>query len=154
MTTFRDTHSPQRSEHTRSRFSIDCAGAQLEVHTRRQATVLRFGGEIDASNAGLVGQTICRFARLNAPLIIDISRLNFLGIAGFRTLVAFNEQIQVTGPSCQVVPGAALRRLTRFVTNHGLPLTDSVSEAVACADDAARTCRSSRQSEPQRNTLP
>ncbi|BBZ38000.1 STAS domain-containing protein [Mycobacterium conspicuum] len=123
-------HSPQRSEHTPSRFSIDCAGAQLYVHARRAATVLRIDGEIDSANAGLVGQTIRRFARPDVPVVIDLSQLSFLGIAGFRALAAFNEQIQATGPSCQVVAGAALRRLTRVVTNHGLSLVDSVSAAL------------------------
>lgn len=149
MTALRDTHSPQRSEYTRSCFSVDCAGARLRVHARRSATVLRFDGEIDAANAGLVGQMICRFAQLNALLIIDVSGLSFLGIAGFRALVAGAEQVQVTGSSCQVVTGVALRRVTRVVTNHGLPVVDSVSEALIYAEAAARAPRPSRQWEPQ-----
>jgi anti-anti-sigma factor len=146
MTALRDMHSPQTSEHTRSRFFVDCAGAQLYVHARRSATVLRLEGEIDAANAGLVSQTIGRFAQLNAPLIIDLSQLSFLGIAGFRALVAVDLEIRLTGPSCQVVTGAALRRLTRVVTNHGLPVVDSVSEALTCAETTLRPHRPARQS--------
>ena len=149
MTALRDVHPAQRKEHAQSRFSVDCAGAQLYVHERRPATVLRFDGEIDAANAGTVGQAICRFARLDIPLIIDLSRLSFLGIAGFRALVAFSEERQQTGLSCQVVTGGALARLTRVVSNHGLAIVDSVCEAVACAEEASRP---TRQREPQRDT--
>ena len=49
--------------------------------------VLRVDGEIDGSNANLVGQAILRFSRLKTPLILDLSHLDFLGIAGLRTLV-------------------------------------------------------------------
>ena len=153
MIASRGIHCPQPSEDTRSRFSVDCAGAQVCVHAQRHATVLDVDGEIDAANADLVGQTMCRFAQLNAPLIADLSQLSFLGIAGFRALIAFNQEIQQTGLRCQIVAGAALRRLTHVVTNHDLPVVDSVSDALACIDATTQLRRSARQSEPKRNTL-
>jgi anti-anti-sigma factor len=152
MTALRDMHPAQREEHTQSRFSIDCAGAQLYVHERRPAIVLRFDGEIDAANAGLVGQAICRFARLKIPLVIDLSRLSFLGIAGLRALVAFSEERQQTGLSCQVVTGAALARLTPVVSNHSLAVVGSVCEALVCAEEASRSRRRVRRLELQRDT--
>lgn len=114
----------------RSRYVIDCAGAQVNVHARSLATVLRIEGEIDACNADLVAQVIRRFARLKAPLVLDVSHLDFLGSAGLRALLLANEEHRRAKLHCNVVSGAALRRLTRVVTDHGLPLVDSMPEAM------------------------
>ncbi len=114
----------------RSRYAIDCAGAQVNVHARSLATVLRIEGEIDAANADLVAQTVRRFARLNAPLVLDLSHLDFIGSAGLRALLLLSEEQRQARLHCNVVTGAALRRLTRVVSDHGLPVVDSVTEAL------------------------
>jgi anti-anti-sigma regulatory factor len=66
-------------EQLRCRQLIDCAAAQLHVHARSLATVLRVDGEIDASDAELLAQAIRRFSQLKTPLILDLSQLDFLG---------------------------------------------------------------------------
>src|SRR5271166_695517 len=114
----------------RSRYVIDCAGAHVHVHARSVATVLRIEGDIAASNTDLVAQVIRRFARLNAPLVLVVSELDFLGSTGLRTLLLLNEEHRQAQLHCNVVSGAALRRLTRVVTGHGLPVVDSVPEAM------------------------
>jgi anti-anti-sigma factor len=88
--------------------------------------VLRFGGEIDAANAQVVAQAIGPFSRLQVPLILDVSQVDFLGVAGFRALIALAREPQ---PVC-AVRGTALRRLMRIFTDTGLPVADSVPEAV------------------------
>jgi anti-anti-sigma factor len=135
---------------------IDCAGARLHVHARSLATVLRVEGDIDASNADLLGDAIRRYSQLKAPLILDLTRLEFLGMAGFRTLLVLNCEHERVGLHWSVVGGAWLQRLTRVVINHGLPLVDSVPEGLQIVDDlvqARRQCLSglARQHEPQRN---
>jgi anti-anti-sigma factor len=135
---------------------IDCVGAQLHVHARSVATILRLDGEIDASNAGLLGQAIRRYSQLKAPLILDLSQLGFLGMAGFRMLLVLNREHQRAGLQWSVVDGARLHRLTGVVTNHGLPLVDSVPEGLQLVSDlirARRQCLSglAHQQEPQRN---
>ncbi|OBA62563.1 sulfate transporter [Mycobacterium sp. 1100029.7] len=134
---------------------MDCAGARLHVHARSSATVLSVDGEVDASNAHLLEQAIRRYARLNAPLILDLTEVDFLGMAGFRALLVLNCEHQRAGLHWSVIGGARLRRLTRIVTNHGLPLVDSVSEALQIIDDGIRLRRQclpnpARQHEPQR----
>jgi anti-anti-sigma factor len=151
------TDFPHRHEEPRSRYVIDCAGAQMHVHARSVATVLRVEGEIDASNADLFAGAIRRFARLKAPLVLDVSHLDFLSSAGLRTLVLLNEEHQRARLHCNVVSGAALRRLTRVTGDHGLPVVDSVPEALRNTHDfiqARRRLRSglARQREPQRRT--
>jgi len=148
---------PGRCGEPRTRYVIDCAGAQVHVHARSLATVLRIEGEIDGSNADLVTQAIRRFARLKAPLVLDVSHLDFLGSAGLRALLLLNEEHRQARLHCNVVSGAALRRLTGVTTDHGLPVVDSVPEALQNTHDfiqARRQLRSrlARQREPQRNT--
>jgi anti-anti-sigma factor len=141
----------------RSRYVIDCAGAQVHVHARRLATVLRIEGEIDVSNADLVAQAIRRFARLKAPLVLDTSQLDFLGIAGLRALLLVSEEHRQARLHCNVVSGAALQRLTGVATDHGLPVVDSVPTALQQSHDFIYgrrqvVSRLARQREPQRNT--
>lgn len=151
-----DMHTPDPCEQPRSRDLIDCAGAQLHVHARSLATVLRVNGEIDASNADLVAQAIRGFSQLKAPLILDLSRVDFLDLAGLRALIILNHEHQQAELHCDVVGGPTLRRLTRVVTDHGLPIVDSVPEALQLIEDAINTRRQFlsaqvRQEESQRN---
>jgi anti-anti-sigma factor len=144
-------------EEPRSRYVIDCAGAQVHVHARSLATVLRIEGEMDATNADLVAQAIRRFTRLRAPLVLDVSHLDFLGSAGLRALLLVNEEHRQARLHCSVVSGAALRRLTRVATDHGLPVVDSVPEALQNTHDFIQARRRllsgpARQREPQRKT--
>ena len=148
---------PSRRGEPRSRYEIDCAGARVRVHARSLATVLRIEGEIDASNADLVAQAIRRFARLKAPLVLDVSHLDFLGSAGLRALLVLNAEHRQARLHCNVVSGAALRRLTGAATDHGLPVVDSVPEALQNTHDFIHARRQllpgpARQREPQRNT--
>jgi len=127
----------------------------VHVHARSLATVLRIEGEVDASNADRVGRAIRRFSRLKAPLVLDLSRLRFLGSAGLRALLLLNEEHHQARVHCNVVSGAALRRLTGVITDHGLPVVDSVPEAMQNTHDFVRARRrmfpgAPRQQEPQR----
>lgn len=155
MSSLPDTAVPVLPAQPRSRYLIECGTAQLHVHTRSTATVLRLDGQVDVSNAHLVGQAIQRFCQLNAPLILDLSQLEFLGVAGFRMLLSLNEENQRAQLHCSVVGVAALYLLTRVFIDHGLPIVGSVPEALRIIDDRARARRSFRsgdahQLEPQR----
>ncbi|ORV92383.1 sulfate transporter [Mycobacterium interjectum] len=150
------TSLPDGCGEPRSRYVIDCAGAQVRVHARSLATVLSIDGEIDASNADLVAEVVRRFARLKAPLVLDVSQLDFLGSAGLRVLLALNEEHRQAQLHNNVVSGAALRRLTGFVSDHGLPVVASVPEALQNTHEFIHARRRllaalARQGEPQRN---
>lgn len=133
--------TPRVREQPRCCYVIDCAGAQLQVHVRRPATVLRLDGQVDASNADSVADAIRRFSKPQAPLVLDVSHLEFLAVAGLRTLISLNHEYQQAGLHCSVVGGPALRRLTRVVTDHGLPIVDSVAEARQIIEDILRARR-------------
>lgn len=140
----------------RSRYEIDCAAAQIHVHARSTATILRIVGEVDASNTGLVAEAIRRFSRLKAPLILDLTGLEFLAGSGLRALLVLNEEHREAQLRCWVVAGAALRRLTRVLPDHGLPIAESVEAALAHIEGATTARRRlvsgpARQHEPQRD---
>jgi anti-anti-sigma factor len=116
-------------------YAIDCAGAQLLVYPRIPATVVRIGGEIDASNAEVIGRALRRFA-LKAPLIVDASHLDYVGSAGLQVLLILTDERRHARLHCSVVGGPALHRLTRVVIDHGLPLADSVTDALQLLSNA------------------
>jgi anti-anti-sigma factor len=149
--------APSRHEEPRSRYIVDCDGASVHVHARSVATVLRLEGQIDTSNADEVARTIRRFARLRAPLVVDVSQLDFLAGAGLQMLLRLHEEQRQDQRHYNVVNGAALHRLTRVVTDHGLPVVDSVPEALRHTHDFIHARRRflsalARQREPQRKT--
>ncbi len=156
MTALPDLRTPELLGQPRSRYQIDYGGAQLHVHARSLATVLRIDGEIDASNADVLTQAIRRFSQLKAPLILDLSSLEFLGSAGLEALLVLNDEHQQDQMHCTVVSGVALRRLTQVVPDHGLPTVDSLTQALQHIEDVIRARRRlvsglARQQEPQRN---
>ena len=139
----------------RSRYEIDCGGAKLHVHARSVATVLTIDGEVDACNADRVSEAIQRFSRLGAPVILDLTALDFLGSAGLHALVVANDAYRQAQTHCCVVGGAALRRLIRVLPDHGLLVVDSVPEALRQVRDVIVARRRfvtdlARQHEPLR----
>ncbi|OBA80179.1 hypothetical protein A9W99_19010 [Mycobacterium sp. 1164966.3] len=124
MTALPEMDPTQRCNHRRC--VVDCAGAQLTADQCGPGIVLRMEGEIDAANSKLVAQAIAHFAQLKVPLILDVSHLEFLGVSGFRALLATGRPGQ---PFC-VVAGSALRQLMRVFTDTGLPVVNSLPEAV------------------------
>ena len=110
---------------------VDCAGAGLRVHAHNVATVVCISGEIDASNADRVGEAIRRFSQRKAPLILNLSYVDFLGVAGFRALLTLNREYRQAKLPSSVVTGAVMRRVTGVFPDHGLPIVDSVPEALS-----------------------
>jgi anti-anti-sigma factor len=118
---------------------LDCAGAGLRVHAHNLATVVCISGEIDASNADRVGEAIRRVARRKAPLILNLSHLDFLGVAGFRALIALHHEHRRAQLPSSVVTGAVMRRVAGVFPEHGLPVVDSVPEALSAHGKASWT---------------
>lgn len=120
----------------RYRYAIDCGRAQIFIYARSLATVLRVDGEIDGCNADRVAAEIRRFGRVKAPMILDLSHLEFMGMEGFQALLALNHEHRAAGFYCTVVAGSAMRPVLRIVSDHGLPLVQSVPEALQLIEDA------------------
>lgn len=133
------TALPYRAEERLDCYEIDCGGAHLHVQARGLATVLRIDGEIDAANANLVAQATRRFVRLRTPLILDVSRVDYLGSAGLRALLLVDDDCRLARLHCSVVGGVALFRLTRLLPGLGLSLADSVPQALERIEQSIRT---------------
>lgn len=123
-----------QDQRPRCRGGINCAGARLFVYARSLATVLRCDGEIDATNAARIGTEIRRFSK--APLILDLSQLDFLGVEGFSELLTLNREHRAVGLHCTVVAGIAMRPLLRVVNGHGMRVVESVPEALQLIEGA------------------
>lgn len=141
MTAHHSTDSPDKHQPASCRYMAEFNGARLYVYARSLGTVLRIDGEIDASNANDVAQTIRRFARLKTPLILDLTRLDFLSVDGFRALMVLNHEHQQARVHCSVVAGAAMRPLLHIVNDHGLPVMGSVAEALQLIADIVNARR-------------
>ncbi|MCV7197301.1 sulfate transporter [Mycobacterium angelicum] len=127
--------TPEHQQHRpRRRGGIDCAGARVFVYARSLATVLRCDGEIDATNAARIGTEIRRLSR--APLILDLSRLDFLGVEGFWELLTLDREHRALGLHCTVVAGIAMRPLLRVASGHGMRVVESVPEALQVIEQA------------------
>ncbi len=122
-------------------YAIDCAGARLSVHARSLATVLTVEGEIDASNSDRLADAVNHFSALETPLVVDISGLLFIGVTGFRALIAFDEERDRSGLLWALVTGDALRPFLRVVADHQLPVTSSVPAALHKIDGDIRARR-------------
>lgn len=136
-----DIHVPARREERRSLYLIDCAGAQLRIYRRSLATVLCFYGEIDVSNNDLVAGAVGRYLRLNTALVVDLSGLTFLAVAGYRTLISLNGAQHRAQSQLTVVTGPALRPLVRAFPGHGLLLVGSITQALRLMDAGVREPR-------------
>jgi anti-anti-sigma factor len=93
-------------------------------------------GDIDASNAS----TLVDYALVNAVrcrgLILDLSRLEFIGTEGFSALHKVSVRCARAEIRWMVVPGAAVSRLLRLCDPHGLlPTVDTVEAALASLQD-------------------
>jgi anti-anti-sigma factor len=103
--------------------------------------VLCMTGEIDDFNADRVAQVVRRYARLKAPLVVDLGELDFLSLAGFRVLLTLDQEHRRAGLHFSIVTGRAMRALTQVFPDTGLMIVASVPEALRLIDAAIRERR-------------
>lgn len=109
---------------------LHCGGARLESQASSSAVVVMLGGWVDASNLDQVTATLRRFTSMRTPLILDLSKLEFLGVSAFRALFAVADQYGEAGLLCVVVDGPALRPYTNLGAQSRLvPIVDSAESA-------------------------
>ena len=113
---------------TRSR--ADDSGMWLSVHTDRQATVIAFKGEIDAYNADDVRTRVLGLIATGRALIVDLSGVEFLGVAGLRAILAIGEACTKAHRGWALITSDAVNLLLRVANDQQrLPLVDSMSRA-------------------------
>ncbi len=123
--------------------------ARLDTHWMKSSVaIVSAHGAIDHTNAhtlteySLADLVSCR------GLILDLTRLEFFGAAGFSALHRISVSCARAGLDWALVPGAAVSLLLRICDPDGwLPVVNTVSAALASlqgsasdADNAGKTC--------------
>ena len=93
--------------------------------------VLAARGEIDASNAGtFTDYALAQCTRIRR-LVVDLSAVEFFGIAGFSSLQVLSERCTDDSIAWQTVPSTAVRRLLRICDPTAtVPVCDAVDDAL------------------------
>jgi anti-anti-sigma factor len=95
-------------------------------------TIICAHGEIDQANAHTLTEYSLAYLARRCGLILDLTRLEFFGAAGFSALHRISVGCADAGIDWTLVPGAAVSRLLRICDPDGLlPSVDSVSAALA-----------------------
>lgn len=123
--------------------------ARLTTYWMKSAVaVVSARGDIDKTNAHtLTEHSLANLARCRG-LILDLTRLEFFGAAGFSALHRISVGCARAGTNWALVPGAAVSLVLRVCDPDGLlPAVDTVSAALASvegspsdADHPEKTC--------------
>ena len=89
-------------------------------------------GEIDAASAGGLSENIENHLTGYRQLVLDLSRLEFFGTAGYSVLHRVHSRCARTGVDWVLVPGTEVERLLRVCDPDGmLPTAPNIVSAVA-----------------------
>lgn len=89
-------------------------------------------GEIDAASAGNLSANIERHLPGYRQLVLDLSRLEFFGTAGYSVLHRVHSHCAHAGMAWVLVPGPEVERLLRVCDPDGiLPTAPNIVSAVA-----------------------
>lgn len=113
--------------------TVDCGGARIRAYRRQLATVVTIRGEIDALNAGQVGDHIRRFVIGEERAVLDMSGVTQFASAGISLLHTFDEDCRAAGVEWTLVASPAVTALSG---DAGFASTGSVHEALHDAADA------------------
>jgi anti-anti-sigma factor len=103
--------------------------ARFTVHRGPSVAVIIAQGELDAANAAQLADYVERCTAFSARLILDLTKLEFFGTAGFSALHRINVRCAGTGVQWAVVPNHLVSRLLRICDpDHTLPTCASVDE--------------------------
>jgi anti-anti-sigma factor len=126
-------HNAKYSEMRRSgnvdTFSSD--GVCLSSQTLYGATVVAATGELDASNIHHLTDYTRSCLTGGLSLVLDLSRLNFLGAQGIRNLFEIADQCERRGIAWALVPSHPVSRLLRICDKRArLPSVSSIDQAL------------------------
>lgn len=89
-------------------------------------------GDVDAASATTLRDGIERHLGGHCQVVLDLSRLDFFGTAGFSVLKSIDERCARTGIDWVLVPGPEVARLLRICDPDGtLPTASNIVSAVA-----------------------
>jgi anti-anti-sigma factor len=106
-------------------------GVCLSSQTLNGATVIAASGELDASNIHHLTDYTRSCLTGGRSLVLDLSRLNFLGARGIRNLFEIADQCERRGIEWALVPSHPVSRLLRICDKRAhLPSASSIDQAL------------------------
>ncbi|ORA39910.1 STAS domain-containing protein [Mycobacterium aquaticum] len=105
-------------------------GVRLCSYPRPPAVVIEVGGEIDARSVRHVSHYLIRFVHVGRPLVLDCSGVGFINFAGFRAILRFATECRQSGRDWVLVASDAVKLLLPTATGFGLPVAETLDEAV------------------------
>lgn len=118
--------------------SDDLLRVWREAGGTADGVIVHAAGEIDLSSAPKLDEVLHEVAdRMSAPghVVLDLTKVTFLGSVGLSLLVRYDEQLRSAGGSLRVVTGN--RFVARAISMTGLvdllTLFDTLDEAVTAA---------------------
>lgn len=113
--------------------------ARLDTHWMKSSVaVVSAYGDIDKSNARTLTEYSLVNLMLSQGLILDLTRLEFFGAAGFSELHRISVSCARAGKNWALVPGAAVSVVLRVCDPDGLlPAVNTLSAALASVERSA-----------------
>jgi anti-anti-sigma factor len=110
---------------------MECGGAQLRVDTRKQATVVAISGDVDGTNIDRVQAHVRGLICEAKALVLDLSAVECLGVAGLRALSALSDQCEKAGVKLAVVADRFASVMLRADDRASMaPVCESLAEAL------------------------
>ena len=105
----------------------------LRARALSESTILISAfGDVDAASAEDLREGIERHLKGHCQVVLDLSRLDFFGTAGFSVLKSVHEHCERAGIDWILVPGLEVQRLLRICDPGGaLPTATNIVAAVA-----------------------
>jgi anti-anti-sigma factor len=127
--------------------AIECGGARLRVYSRRQATVVAISGDVDGTNIDRVHAHIRGVISEAQSLVLDLSAVQSMGVAGLRALSAFGDQCEKAGVTWAVVAGRLVSVTLRAGEGANMvPVLGSIAEALDSVTNRGRDAGAPRSS--------
>jgi anti-anti-sigma factor len=124
------SHKPAFSDRVHTEV-LDCRDARLTVRKDEHLTVIAVTGEIYASNVDDVSRRVRTLIPPVGELIVDLSRIEFIGVAGLKVLLWVNAERARTNSPWVLVASSSVARLLRVSDPGGtLPMVTSSAEAL------------------------
>jgi anti-anti-sigma factor len=114
-------------------------GVHLHAQTYGGTTIIGATGELDAFNIHHLSGFARRCAGARRPLVLDLSRLDFLAAQGIDCLRGVADECERNSIEWALVPGHAVLRLLRICEQDTrLPVMSSIDEALQRFSDSVR----------------
>lgn len=122
---------PEAFTSTRERPAMECGGAQLRICTSKQATVVAISGDVDGTNIDRVQAHIRGLICDAQALVLDLSAVECLGVAGLRALSALSDQCDKAGVKVAMVADRFANMMLRADDRASMaPVCGSLAEAL------------------------